>query len=227
MSTSMQDGPRAVEVGPLELKGFLGVPPAANGIVIFAHGSGSGRFSPRNQYVASALRQAGFATLLLDLLTSDEELDRAAVFDIPLLAERLADAIAWAEVQPETRGLPIGLFGASTGAGAALVAAATSDGRVKAVGSRGGRPDLASGALQWVRAPTLLIVGSRDIQVFELNEEALARLRCIKRLVTVAGATHLFEEPGTLDEVIRLSADWFRAHLTKRAVDEKQDVDVA
>jgi putative phosphoribosyl transferase len=202
-----------VEVGPRRLKAFLGVPKQAAGIVIFGHGSGSGRLSPRNQYVAAALRRAGFATLLLDLLTVSEEADRAKVFDIALLAQRLGDAISWTSAQPEVGKLPIGLFGASTGAGAALTAAARHDGQILAVVSRGGRPDLAGAALEGVRAPTLFIVGGRDRTVLTLNEEALARLRCEKRLIIVPGATHLFEEPGALDEVIRHAADWFQIHL--------------
>jgi putative phosphoribosyl transferase len=207
-----------VEVGPRRLKAFLGVPKQAGGIVIFAHGSGSGRLSPRNQHVAAALRRAGFATLLLDLLTVAEESDRARVFDIALLAQRLGDAISWTSAQLEIGKLPIGLFGASTGAGAALTAAARHDGRVRAIVSRGGRPDLAGAALEYVRAPTLLIVGGRDRPVIALNKEALARLRCEKRLIIVPGATHLFEEPGTLDEVIGHAADWFHTHLSRPLV---------
>jgi pimeloyl-ACP methyl ester carboxylesterase len=215
MSNSRQDvEPSAVSIGRLRLKGLLGVPEESAALVIFAHGSGSGRLSPRNQYVAEGLRKAGLATLLLDLLTPDEELDRANVFDIPLLAQRLAVATEWAESIAPIATLPVGYFGASTGAAAALVAAAKADGRVKAIVSRGGRPDLAGPELEHVRAPTLLIVGSRDVPVVEMNEEALARLRCVKRLVTVSGATHLFEEPGALDEVIRLAADWFVGHLS-------------
>jgi putative phosphoribosyl transferase len=226
MATQIQAAePRAVEIGPLRLKGLLGVPEAARGLVIFAHGSGSGRLSPRNQHVATALREAGFATLLLDLLTPDEEEDRANVFDIPLLARRLAAAADWAEEQPDLSRLPLGYFGASTGAGAALVAAAEMDGRIEAIVSRGGRPDLAGAALERVRAPTLLIVGSRDVQVIELNEQALARLPGAKRLATVAGATHLFEEAGTLDEVIRLAADWFGEHLPVRSHAELRHAD--
>lgn len=213
-----------VEVGTRRLKAFLGVPNQAGGIVIFAHGSGSGRLSPRNQHVAAALRRAGFATLLLDLLTPGEEANRANVFDIPLLAERMGQAICWTADQPEIGKLPIGLFGASTGAGAALAAAARHDGRVRAIVSRGGRPDLAGPALEKVRAPTLLIVGGRDEPVIALNEQALARLRCEKQLIIVPGATHLFEEPGTLDEVIRLTADWFHTHLSRLPVRSAFDV---
>ena len=212
--------PVPVEIGPLRLKGLLGVPKGASGVVIFAHGSGSGRLSPRNQYVASGLRRSGLATLLMDLLTPEEEMDRANVFDIPLLAERLASAAAWIEGKPALASLAIGYFGASTGAGAALMAAARMDGRVRAIVSRGVRPDLAGAALERVRAPTLLIVGSRDIPVIQLNEEAYARLGCEKRLVIVPGATHLFEEPGTLDEVVRRAAQWFGDHLETRASED-------
>lgn len=207
-----------VEVGPLRLKAILGLPRQAQGTIIFAHGSGSGRLSPRNQYVAAALRRSGFATLLLDLLTVGEEADRKNVFDIPLLAERVGEAISWAASHPEVGDLPIGLFGASTGAGAALVAAVRYDGRVRAIVSRGGRPDLAGAALEDVQAPTLLLVGGRDQPVIALNEEALSRLHCEKRLIIVPGATHLFEEPGTLDEVIQHTADWFHAYLPQPSV---------
>lgn len=207
----------AVEVGPVRdvlggLKGLLGVPPDARGLVIFAHGSGSGRLSPRNNHVAAALRRVGLATLLLDLLTPEEEQDRANVFNIELLAARLALAAGWARQQPRTAQLAIGYFGASTGAGAALAAAAD-DPHVRAVVSRGGRPDLAGDALGRVRAPTLLIVGSQDMPVIELNEQALAALNCDKELVIVKGAGHLFEEPGCLDQVIRHATPWFLRHL--------------
>lgn len=207
---------RPVTVGPHGLKAFLGIPDAARGLVIFAHGSGSGRFSPRNNQVAAALRQAGFATLLLDLLR-EEETERAYVFDIPLLASRLVEAADWARTVPEIATLPIALFGASTGAGAALVAAAQLDGRIHAVVSRGGRPDLAGGALHDVAAPTLLLVGSRDEPVIALNRAALARMHCVRELVIVHGASHLFEEPGTLEEVTRLAIAWFGRHLVPDA----------
>jgi len=213
-----------VEVGIRRLKAFLGIPDNAEGIVIFAHGSGSGRRSSRNQYVATALRRAGFATLLLDLLTVAEEADRARVFDIALLAQRLGEAISWTAAQPEVGKLPVGLFGASTGAAAALRAAARHDGRIRAIVSRGGRPDLAGDALEEVRAPTLLIVGGRDQPVIALNKQAMARLRCEKRLVIVPGATHLFEEPGALDEVVRLTVDWFRTYLPRPSVRSAFDV---
>lgn len=204
---------RAVEIGAPRLQGLVGVPGAARGLVIFAHGSGSGRLSPRNNHVAAALRQAGLATLLLDLLTPSEERDRANVFDIPLLASRLTLATEWAAQQPETKALRAGYFGASTGAGAALVAAADAPGKVHAVVSRGGRPDLAGTALPRVRAPTLLIVGSRDELVIGLNRQAQARLASETELVIVPGASHLFEEPGTLDIVVQHAMRWFHAHL--------------
>jgi len=209
----MPDDMRTVQIPPHALQGLLGVPPRAVGLVVFAHGSGSGRLSPRNQHVASALREAGIATLLLDLLTPDEEGDRAKVFDIALLAERLGQATEWARRDAATRSLPVGYFGASTGGGAALVAAAQQPDVAAAVVSRGGRPDLAGDALERVQAPTLLIVGSLDTQVIELNQHALARLHCEKALSIVPGASHLFEEPGTLDDVVRLATAWFLQHL--------------
>lgn len=208
-----------VTAGPLGLAGFLAVPEDATGIVIFAHGSGSGRHSPRNGYVASGLRSARLATLLVDLLRADEELDRRNVFDIELLAERLLSATDWAAADPRTAHLVPGYFGASTGTGAALKAAAIPGSRVGAVVSRGGRPDLALGDLPNVRAPTLLLVGSLDGPVIDLNRRAFAALRTEKKLVIVEGAGHLFEEPGTLDEVVINARDWFAVHLrqTKEA----------
>jgi putative phosphoribosyl transferase len=182
-------------------------------VIAFAHGSGSGRFSPRNQYVARVLQEAGMATLLIDLLEEDEAEDRLKVFDIELLADRLRAAAAWLGRDPDSRALRLGYFGASTGAAAALVAAARQPEAVGAVVSRGGRPDLASAELPDVTAPTLLIVGSLDEQVLELNRQALALLRCTKQLVVVPGATHLFEEPGALEDVARLAARWFLQHL--------------
>jgi putative phosphoribosyl transferase len=198
------------------LHGDLVVPPEPAGVVVFAHGSGSSRHSPRNRHVAEVLNRAGFATLLMDLLTVEEELDRRNVFDVALLGERLLAATRWAREQPELAELRIGYFGASTGAAAALWAAAEDAGVVDAVVSRGGRPDLAGRRLARVTAPTLLIVGSRDHLVLELNRDARAQLRAPADLAVVDGATHLFEEPGTLDEVGRLASDWFTRHLTRR-----------
>jgi dienelactone hydrolase len=208
------------------------LPETAKGVVVFAHGSGSSRFSPRNQFVAGVLEQAGLATLLIDLLTTGEEAvdqrTRQFRFDIGFLARRLVAAIAWLSQQPDTRHLAVGLFGASTGAGAALVAAAERPDLVKAVVSRGGRPDLAGPALPRVQAPTLLIVGSRDELVIELNRAAFDQLRCEKRLEIVPGATHLFEEPGTLEEVARLARDWFVRYLMlETARDDKPADSVA
>ncbi|MGY3534475.1 dienelactone hydrolase family protein [Bradyrhizobium sp. USDA 4452] len=205
-----------VVIPPLGLGGILSVPKGAIGLVVFAHGSGSSRHSPRNTAVARALNGHGFATLLFDLLAPNEESDRANVFDISLLAERLVEVVQWLDRQGHlTAELPIGLFGASTGAAAALVAAARLPGRIGAVVSRGGRPDLAGNALSMVRAPTLLIVGGADDQVIELNQEALVRLRAPKALEIVEGATHLFPEPGALGEVIEYAARWFERHLRK------------
>jgi predicted phosphoribosyltransferase/pimeloyl-ACP methyl ester carboxylesterase len=203
----------SVTVGPHHLEGILRIPADARGLVIFAHGSGSGRLSPRNNYVASRLENAGFATLLLDLLTTAEEADRRNVFDIELLASRLAEATDWAHATPELATLPISYFGASTGGGAALVAASMAPERISAVVSRGGRPDLAGEALPLVEAPTLLLVGSNDEQVLELNRWAMRRMRCAVELRVVPGASHLFEEPGTLDIVVVEAVQWFRQHL--------------
>jgi pimeloyl-ACP methyl ester carboxylesterase len=183
--------------------------------VIFAHGSGSSRHSIRNRAVAATLRQAGFATLLFDLLTEQEEGRRELVFDIPLLARRLELVTRWAIAEPQTRELPVGYFGASTGAAAALRAAAAAGEVVRAVVSRGGRPDLAGDRLAYVTAPTLLIVGGRDVEVLELNRHAARLLRCAHQLTVVDGAGHLFEEPGKLDLVAQLAADWFDTHLTE------------
>jgi putative phosphoribosyl transferase len=196
------------------LAGDLVVPDPAAGLVIFAHGSGSSRHSSRNRHVAATLNRGGFATLLLDLLTRAEEVDRRNVFDVPMLAARLLAATAWAAREPALAALPVGYFGASTGAGAALWAAAEAGGRVRTVVSRGGRPDLASARLGDVRASVLLIVGGRDELVLELNRRALERLRCPAELTVVPGATHLFEEPGALDEVARLATEWFAGHLS-------------
>src|SRR6516162_4296938 len=203
-----------IPVGRRKLSGILRVPAGAQGVVAFAHGSGSGRFSPRNQFVAGSLEKGGLATLLLDLLEEEEATDREKVFNIELLAERLQSAADWLGQQPETRALRLGYFGASTGAGAALVAAARNPKAVSAVVSRGGRPDLAHKILHVVKAPTLLIVGGNDDVVIELNEQALRQLRCPKELMIVSGATHLFEEPGALEEVSRLASEWFGRHLS-------------
>jgi pimeloyl-ACP methyl ester carboxylesterase len=202
-----------VLIGPFGLSGLLRLPAPARALVLFAHGSGSGRLSPRNNHVAEALRPAGLATLLFDLLTEDESADRANVFDIELLAGRLEMATTWARDQDVLKDLPMGYFGASTGAAAALVAAAHQPERVGAVVSRGGRPDMAAPVLAKVQAPTLLIVGGNDTTVLGLNREALAQLQCEKALQIVPGATHLFEEPGTLDQVIDLARGWFVDHL--------------
>src|SRR3989440_2285978 len=196
-----------------QLAGHLTIPPGARGLVAFAHGSGSGRHSPRNQAVARALNDAGLGTLLFDLLSPEEEADRANVFDIPLLAGRLGAATAWLLDQDDTRALPIGFFGASTGAGAALWAAAEPDSPVRAIVSRGGRPDLAGARLESLRAPTLLIVGGRDEAVLEMNRDAARHLTCEHRIEVVPGATHLFEEPGALEAVADLAARWFLEHL--------------
>lgn len=203
--------------GPVTVDGILGLPEQPRGVVLFAHGSGSSRLSPRNNAVADVLREAGLATLLIDLLTEEEEVHDARTgelrFDIPLLAERLVGATRWLQGRPETAELPTGHFGASTGAAAALVAATEMPEAVGAVVSRGGRPDLAGDALERVKAPTLLIVGGLDHPVIEMNREALERLTGEKDLRIVEGASHLFEEPGTLDEVARLARDWLVTHL--------------
>lgn len=202
-----------ITVGSVSLHGDLALPPNAIGVVLFAHGSGSGRFSPRNRFVAQTLQEGGLATLLLDLLEEAEADDRRKVFDIDLLADRLLGAMLWLRKRPGTAGLPIGLFGASTGAGAALQAAARMPEAVAAVVSRGGRPDLAAAHLARVTAPTLLIVGGHDEPVIEMNREALAQLTCPKQLIIVPGATHLFEEPGTLEQVAARAMNWFARHL--------------
>jgi len=216
--------PVRIPTGEVMLDGELNVPKGARGVVLFAHGSGSSRFSPRNQYVARVIRDAGIGTLLFDLLTREEEAvdlrTRHLRFDIDLLAERLVDATRWLEqeadritVEASPEHLRPGYFGSSTGGGAALVAAAKLGEAVGAVVSRGGRPDLAGPALAQVKSPTLLIVGGHDEPVIEMNEAARAQLRCENELKIVPGATHLFEEPGTLEEVARLAAEWFRQHL--------------
>jgi dienelactone hydrolase len=217
MSTRVEEGLVYVNAGRVVLEGNLLIPDGARGVVMFAHGSGSSRFSSRNRYVAEVLRAGGVGTLLIDLLTRDEEtadLRTAHLrFDIALLADRLVGASAWLAKQPETRTLKLGLFGASTGGGAALVAGARVPERIAAVVSRGGRPDLAGPSLPAVQAPTLLIVGGDDGPVIEMNREAYEQLVCERQMVIVPGASHLFEEPGTLEEVARLATEWFTQHL--------------
>ena len=205
-----------IRAGTVELAGELVLPDSPRGLVVFAHGSGSSRHSPRNRFVASVLQDGSLGTLLMDLLTpAEEQIDSRTAelrFNIDLLAERVTAAVDWVRTQAATQPLGLGLFGASTGAAAALVAAALRPGEVSAVVSRGGRPDLAGAALPKVRAATLLIVGGNDVQVLELNRAALQELRAEKDLVVVPGATHLFEEPGALGEVSRLARQWFEAH---------------
>jgi len=212
-----EEQPVAIAIGPIRLEGSLEIPEAADGIVLFAHGSGSSRHRPRSRFIAQELRRCGLGTLLFDLLTAEEgrvdERTRELRFDIDLLAQRLVGATDWLLAQPQAQGLSIGYFGASTGSAAALIAARERSGAVRAVVSRGGRPDLAAAALPYVLAPTLLIVGGNDPTVLQLNYQAFAELRAEKHLETILGATHLFEEPGALEEVARLAADWFREHL--------------
>ncbi len=200
----------------VSLDGILGLPEQPKGVIAFAHGSGSGRFSPRNQFVARHLEVGGFATLLLDLLVPDEADDHRKVFDIDLLADRLLFAQDWLSKHPRTSGLPVGYFGASTGAGAALQAAARKPQAVEAVVSRGGRPDLAGPYLSRVLAPTLLLVGGDDGPVIDMNREALTQLTCPKKLTIVPGASHLFEEPGTLEQVADQALRWFQRYLPAR-----------
>jgi putative phosphoribosyl transferase len=208
----------SIRAGSVTLEGELAVSPGAIGIVLFVHGSGSSRYSPRNQFVAQAIRRTGTATLLFDLLTRQEEAngDRKLVFDIPLLAQRLVDTTDWIARQAQTHHLGVGYFGASTGAAAALVAAAQLGPDIDAVVSRGGRPDLAGDALSRVGVPTLLIVGGEDKMVLTWNRESFERLTCAKDLRVIAGATHLFEEEGALEEVAQLAAGWFHRHLRPR-----------
>jgi putative phosphoribosyl transferase len=207
----------SIKTGKVALEGALGIPKEAGSIVLFAHGSGSSRRSPRNRYVAQVLQSHGIGTLLFDLLTAREEsiddISGELRFDIPFLANRLKDVTLWLTEQPHMNRFKLGYFGASTGAAAALVAATELQDTIAAIVSRGGRPDLAGNALISVRAPTLLIVGGDDEPVIAMNREALAKLRCEKKMVIVPGATHLFEEPGTLEEVARLAAQWFGEHL--------------
>lgn len=209
--------PVAVEVGSVRLEGYLSVPTAARGVILFAHGSGSSRHSPRNRYVADILNEGSLATLLIDLLTADEQaVDLQTTqlrFDIPFLADRLVTITQWLREQPQVAGLSIGYFGASTGAAAALVAAAELPRIIHAVVSRGGRPDLAGGSLEQVHAPTLAIVGGNDPVVLDLNRRALARMHCVKALGVIDGASHLFEEPGALEEAAKLARGWFTEEL--------------
>ena len=215
----LQSAEVIVQAGQVPLEGTLAFPEKAEGIVVFAHGSGSSRFSSRNRFVAEFLNQGGLATLLFDLLTAEEhrvdEWTRELRFDIDLLTKRLIGAVDWLEARDEVADLPVGLFGASTGAAAALRAAAERPDRVAAVVSRGGRPDLAMPTLPQVRAPTLLIVGGDDEPVIGMNQKAAARLACEHRVDIVPGATHLFEEPGKLEEVARLAREWFLHHLKR------------
>jgi putative phosphoribosyl transferase len=211
---------RSVEVSipPLGLRGTLTLPTPGHGIVLFAHGSGSGRLSPRNRFVASSLSDSGLGTLLFDLLLEEEGHDRRLVFDIGFLAKRLVLATEWLSLRAQSSEVPVGYFGASTGAAAALLAAIRAPRPIGAIVSRGGRPDLAGEALSAVRAPTLLIVGGADEGVIDLNEDAYRKLTCEKRLEIVPGAGHLFEEPGTLEVVVALARDWFARHLVREMV---------
>jgi dienelactone hydrolase len=205
--------PRTVTVGAKRLEGFLRLPENATGVVIFAHGAGSSRLSPRNNYVAYTFMARGLATLLFDLLSETEARDRANVFNIELLASRVVDALDWVSGHSELKSLPVGIFGASTGAAAALAAAANAPRAVSAVVSRGGRPDLAGAALGKVRCPSLLIVGGDDLTVLDLNRAALGALSCEKQLTVIPGATHLFEEPGTLEQATDAAVSWFSVHF--------------
>jgi len=219
MVSSREVSERSVQIGPSGITGDLSIPQAARGLILFAHGTGSSRLSSRNRFVAGSLQESSFATLLLDLLTAEEEqIDlrtRHMRFDIDLLASRLVQASKWVvDSDSGIASLPIGYFGASTGAAAALIAAAELRESTRAVVSRGGRPDLAGAALPRVKAPTLLIVGGDDYPVIELNERALKQLECEKKLEIVPGATHLFEEPGTLEQVARLASKWFESYLS-------------
>jgi putative phosphoribosyl transferase len=214
MTVPFSSEPVLIASGEARLPGMLELPRSPRGIVLFAHGSGSSRLSPRNNYVAGELHRVGLGTLLLDLLSGDEDSEHERRFDIALLGARLGDAEHWLSEKPETKGLALGLFGASTGAAAALQLAAARPDDIGAVVSRGGRPDLAGPeVLARVRAPTLLIVGGEDHTVVELNRQALPELACEKELAVVRGATHLFEEPGALAQVARLAARWFRGYL--------------
>ncbi|MCC6453355.1 MAG: dienelactone hydrolase family protein [Caldilineaceae bacterium] len=222
ISTAAHSLEAQIPVGEIVLQGILQIPHAAQGLAVFAHGSGSSRHSARNQHVAQLLQQDGLATLLFDLLTvEEEEIDlrtRHLRFNIELLANRMTGATDWLVQQPETHSLPVGYFGASTGAAAALISAAARPDVVRAVVSRGGRPDLAGDILSFVSAPTLLIVGGKDTPVITMNQAALARLGTAKKLTIIPGATHLFEEPGALEEVARLASDWFMRRSGHKAL---------
>ena len=213
MATNYDEQLVQVAIDSIKLEGALALPRQAQGLVVFAHGSGSSRFSPRNNFVAQVLREAGIGTLLMDLLTEKEDAVYQTRFNIDLLTDRLLLATRWLQEQPRTKDLVIGYFGASTGAAAALKAAAVVGSKISAVVSRGGRPDLAEEALARVQSPTLLIVGGNDDIIIELNRDAYAKLKGKKQLVIVPGATHLFEESGTLEEVARLATDWFKQYL--------------
>lgn len=213
MNLEIESETTHTEVGTNRLPGILTIPKGATGIVLFAHGSGSSRLSPRNQHVAQVLQEAGLATLLFDLLDEVEAEDRRNVFEVPLLAQRLVEAAEWVLEHPDTQGLRLGFFGASTGAAAALVAETQLKGKVAAVVSRGGRPDMAERILGLVSAPTLLIVGGRDEAVIQMNQRAFEMLQCEKQLRIVDGATHLFPEPGALEQVAKLASQWFSQHL--------------
>jgi putative phosphoribosyl transferase len=212
-----QEQPVTISSEAISLSGFLGIPSKPKGVVLFAHGSGSGRLSPRNRFVAQHLQQGAIATLLIDLLMREEEEDRRNVFDIELLADRVLMVSAWLRANARTGQLALGYFGASTGAGAALQAAARAPFRIGAIVSRGGRPDLAERDLPQVTAPTLLLVGGEDYPVIEMNQQAYQLLRCPKRLAIIPGATHLFEEPGTLEEVAEQALQWFQEHFAHGA----------
>jgi putative phosphoribosyl transferase len=220
--------PVRISIEGAALRGDLRMPADARGLVIFVHGSGSSRLSPRNRHVAEELNQHGLATLLMDLLTADEQRidDRTMQyrFDIPLLAGRSTLAAQWALAQPEVSRLPVGLFGASTGAAAALITAGNMQEKIAAVVSRGGRPDLAGDALPNVKSPALFIVGGDDQAVLALNEKAMAKMHCVKHLHVVPGATHLFEEPGALEEVVKVAVDWFSRHFETQSSRPKQRV---
>lgn len=212
--TSRDEKQLSITISPdITLPGILGLPAGTTGLVIFAHGSGSSRLSPRNSYVAQVLRKGGLGTLLFDLLTPEEDRDYARRFDIDLLTQRLTQVTTWVQKQAQFQQLAIGYFGASTGSAAALQAAADLALAIRAVVSRGGRPDLAEDLLTQVQAPTLLLVGGNDAQVIQLNQQAFEMLTAVKQLVIVPGATHLFEEPGTLEQVARLATEWFQRYL--------------